>query len=102
MSILGYDVDGRPLKSGDRVLLVEGKPKFVGTTAIIVGKTDRARFYDELRGVDDFLQHDDGLFARASCCRRIDNRDDQPANQSFTQLMTDLKGRVSNSNEVVA
>lgn len=88
--ILAHDIDGRPLRAGDRVVLVSVIPEWAGTTAIIVGKTKKAAFLDEFFGDNDNLEHDDGLCARASDCRRLD-ADHTPAETGFTELMTNLK-----------
>lgn len=76
--ILGHDIDGRPLRAGDRVVMVGPtvKPKWRNTQATIVGKTAKAIGVGITMGVDDYLEHDDGGLGRASTCRRIDNDDD--------------------------
>ena len=39
--ILGHDVDGRPLRAGDRVVVLQAKrkPKYIGETVTIFGET---------------------------------------------------------------
>lgn len=95
--ILGYDIDGRPLRAGDRVKLVgdDIKPQFVGDEHTIVGPLEAViRIpWEELLGDNEpRVRLDDGGFTTCASCRRLDDRTDhQPSQESFEALMNRLK-----------
>lgn len=95
--ILGYDIDGRPLRAGDRVKLVgdDIKPRFVGDEHTIVGPleaSERALCGELLGDSGPHVRLDDGGFVLCVSCRRLDDRTDhQLSGESFEALMNRLK-----------
>jgi len=91
--ILGHDINGRPLRAGDEVVIVAaGHSKYIGQKAGVIGLS--SEFYGLIRL--DLL--DEGM----NCCidgselRKLDNH--QPAG-SFDEVMAGLKSPVRQPEE---
>ena len=74
--ILGYDIDGRPLRAGDRVVIAmsETRPELVGTETIVKGPAahgwpNRVEIDVDPKGTALVV------IARTYLLRRIDNND---------------------------
>lgn len=96
--ILGHDIDGKPLRAGDSVILVGEtiKPECRGARHTIVGPWSPSRpgeqFFVAVMGNEPRVRLCDSGFVTCRSCRRIDDRTDhQPAEQSFEQLVNGLK-----------
>lgn len=98
MSILGHDIDGRPLRVGDEVVVVAtavksnyGKrTKVTGYLGEVYGweGEDRVEIDVTLSGLlpNTFCNHHP-----AGKLRKLHN-DHRPANDSFTEIMSKFKG----------
>lgn len=93
--ILGYDIDGKPLRAGDRVLLLIPRPKFLrlkGRTGIVEGPSLAWWESDDTPEVHVSFPGDVEGDARCKCLRRLDDRTDhQLSGESFEALMNRLK-----------
>ena len=93
--ILGYDVNGRPLRAGDRVIVLDAEPEFRGYEGQQCSVVRRD--FDGDLVVDVPALEDDCYFAaEGRCLRRIDDRTDhQPSQFTYDQLMDHLKSGVT-------
>ena len=93
MSILGYDVNGRPLRAGDRVVPTETLPSFAPPGPWTVAGPDlhvtgAVRLEERDMDGDEFCALTCGL-------RRLDDRTEhQPSEYTFDSLMGHLKSGV--------
>ena len=97
--ILGYDVNGRPLRAGDRVVLFRcGHPEFDEDVGRIFTVRDRSSVFSDSLKCDERLTSgwspaDYSLSPKT--IRRIDDRTDhQPSEYTFDSLMDHLKSGV--------
>lgn len=95
MSILGYDCNGRPLRAGDRVVLVgaKAKPECNGCLYRVLGIWLGGLLpgYFAHYGEEIPVELDDGDVAAPSVLRRVDdNTDHQPADAEFTTWLRGL------------
>lgn len=88
-NILAYDIDGRPLRAGDRAVFVglQVDTEFNGVGIKVLGPdpTGEHELQISVPGSIALLQLTNG-----DRLRRIDS-DHKPATESFTELMTNLK-----------
>ena len=82
--ILGHDVDGRPLRAGDRVVIVDGKPSFlrnhpVGTETTVIE-------FDGFRGVNVDLKPPPGFSFVAVAFTHLRRIDDRPELGSWDEI----------------
>ncbi|MTI72555.1 MAG: hypothetical protein FH747_03000 [Stenotrophomonas sp.] len=90
MTILGHDVNGRPLRAGDRVEVAEGAAHGHGRTGRLIGPCP-----DFAGQLEAQMEHGPLGSARAEHWRRIDDRTDhQPSEYTFDSLMDHLKSGV--------
>lgn len=91
--ILGHDVNGRPLRAGDRVEAVCDLPAFAPPGPWTVDRPDTWR-----QGAVTFLERDlegDRFGGFCTSLRRLDDRTDhQPSDFTFDSLMDHLKSGV--------
>ncbi|BES72197.1 hypothetical protein RE428_32150 [Marinobacter nanhaiticus D15-8W] len=85
-NILGYDIDGRPLRAGDQCVLagLEECPEFNGLYVIVVGPADCGWFPDDLK-VKHFAETLKDHVA-PNRLRKL-NDDHKPASESFQDIM---------------
>lgn len=91
---LGHDVNGRPLRAGDRVVVLDAEPEFRGYEGRQCSVV-RLDFDGDL--VVDISSFEDGCYfaAEGRCLRRLDDRTDhQPSEYTFDSLMDHLKSGV--------
>tara|TARA_R100000656_G_scaffold22315_1_gene19885 strand:- start:7691 stop:8005 length:315 start_codon:yes stop_codon:yes gene_type:complete len=96
--ILGHDVNGRPLRAGDKVVVLspDKAPQLKGAVVTVLGPTTSSCLGDIVRGdVDIDVPHPNGGWFGATPhknLRRIDDRTDhQPSEYTFDSLMDHLK-----------
>ena len=92
--ILGHDVNGRPLRAGDRVVLLSARnPRFKADIGRVV--TVRDVFDGDHAFCDETLRNGKGPGGYAlemRTVRRLDDRTDhQPSEYTFDSLMDHLK-----------
>jgi hypothetical protein len=99
--ILGHDVNGRPLRAGDKVVVLSADkaPRFKGAIVTVLGPTTSPYQGDIDRGdVDIDVPHPDGGWFGATPhenLRRVDQKPDhQPSDFTFDSLMDHLKSGV--------
>lgn len=84
MTILGYDIDGQPLRAGDRVMIVRGEDgygrDFDGMQTLVVGPSDRESFVEvDIKGGSATTRPCHG-----ECLRKLPPKSDhQPADEEF-------------------
>jgi hypothetical protein len=82
--VLGYDIDGQPLRAGDRVVLTvhEMKEQWVGAEMEVVGPFDCPYRHEPC------VKFDDGGFAMCRTVRKLPPKSDhQPADEEFTEWL---------------
>lgn len=93
--ILGHDVNGRPLRAGDRVQMVGTTPRFLGDVHAVIGPMpDSLKYGVSLTGIipQELIQVDDGMVVRTKHVRRLDDRTDhQPSEYTYDELLDSLK-----------
>lgn len=91
--ILGHDVNGRPLRAGDRVLVVDDprvQRPYIGACGVAIGMFDQDTI--RVRGIRDLEYNDDWIALHSWALRRIDDRTDhQPSEYTYDQLLGRLK-----------
>lgn len=87
--ILAYDIDGKPLKKGDQVIIVGSRAPFNGKTTKVIGPSSLPAYDVDI----DLVIPGTGLefSADGDQLRKIDS-DHKPAEQSFSELMSNLTG----------
>ena len=98
-NIIGHDIDGRPLRVGDEVVIVEARLKEnLGQRARVISNLGKVEGFagDERVEIDRVLTGTFGSklnHARPESLRKLHN-DHRPADESFTEMMDKLKGEV--------
>ncbi|MCH9735571.1 MAG: hypothetical protein K0U78_13630 [Actinomycetia bacterium] len=88
--ILGHDVNGRPLRAGDRVIVLDAEPEFRGYEGRQCSVVRRD--YDGEVVVDMPAEAGCYFAADGPCFRRLEDRTDhQPSDFTFDSLMDHLK-----------
>lgn len=90
---IGHDIDGRPLRVGDEVVIVSAKYRheLIGTRCKVVGRAPEWHPEGSLEtNIEGMLS---GLCGLPEMFRKLHN-DHRPADESFTEIMGKLKGEV--------
>ena len=96
-NVLGHDINGRPLRVGDEVVVVKARLKEnLGQTARVLCNLGKIEGFagDERLGLDRVFMADQGSkinHARQESLRKLHD-DHRPANESFGEMMAALVG----------
>lgn len=91
MSILGHDIDGRPLRVGDEVVVVGAfHREHQNLIAVIIGEAPKGELGDVC--VDVWDGHFDAWSTAFGRQLRKLTDDHRPADESFTEMMDKFKG----------
>lgn len=86
--ILGHDIDGNPLRAGDRVVVVSNavvQSEYIGKTGMVT-----ARYMSALRidGVIDLDNGDNWIALHGGSLRKLPPKTDhEPADEEFTEWL---------------
>ena len=87
--IIGHDIDGRPLRVGDEVLVISCEDRdlayMVGDVYAVTGVDDAGELVIDAVSYDGW---EVGVYPRN--IRKLDNH--HPATESFTEIMSKFKG----------